>query len=113
MDRETSLKVWASKATLEDEPLEARLARLAAAAPAPLPVGLPQSLPAGAEQVDIAFITKTELHDLIYAATSTYLQQLSQMTKNRAHDHAARVADMAMQMTAGQDYMTRGTDPRA
>jgi hypothetical protein len=110
MDRTTSLKVWASRQ--HDEDLADRIARLAAAAPPPPIEGQAQSLPVGDALVDIAFITKTELHDLIYAASSTYLQRLSQMPKTMAHTHAARIADVAMQITAGQDYMTRGTDPR-
>lgn len=110
MDRDTSLKVWATRQ--DEETLEQRLSRLTAAAPSPLPVGLPQSLPDTSPLVDIATITKTELHDLVYAAASTYLQSLTSMTKTKAHMHAERIASTAEQITAGQDYMSRGTDPR-
>lgn len=111
MRRETLQKIWAGS---NDETLEERLLRLRSTAPhAPLEDATQPSLPASSPQVDIAFITATELHDLIHAAASTYLQRLSQMTKTKAHAHAERIADVALQMTAGQDYMTRGTDPRA
>jgi hypothetical protein len=111
MHRDTRLKLYALAAS--DETTEQRIARLAAAAPPPPVEGQAQSLPTGDAVVDLAFMTKTELHDLIYAASSTYLQRLSQMPKTMAHTHASRIADVAMQMTHGQDYMTRGSDPRA
>ncbi|KAA1380513.1 hypothetical protein [Aeromicrobium fastidiosum] len=110
MDRTTSLKVWSARQ--DEEPLEARLARLAAAAPAPPVEGQAQTIPGLDPQVDIATLTKPELHDLVYAAASTYLQSLSSMTKTKAHLHAERIAHQALAITAGQDYMSRGADPR-
>ncbi len=112
MDRDTSLKVWEHKR--DEETLEQRIARLAAVAPADQPVALPQTIrTSDTPLVDLAFLTLTELHDLVYAASSTYLQTLSSMTKQRAHLHASRIAATAEQITAGQDYMSRGSDPRA
>jgi hypothetical protein len=110
MDRTTSLKVW--DARQHDEPLADRIARLAAAAPAPPVEGQAQSLPSTDPVVDIATLTKDELHDLVYAAASTYLQGLSSMTKTKAHTHAERIAHQAQLITAGADYMSRGPAPR-
>lgn len=113
MDRTTSLKVWDQRD--REESLEARLARLAAAAPPEPPepgVYLAQTIHPADLEVDLATLTVPELHDLVYAAASTYLQSLSSMTKTKAHTHAERIASMAEQITAGQDYMTRGRDPR-
>lgn len=110
MRRETLQKIWAGR---DDETLDERLLRLRSTAPlAPLADAEQPSLPHGAPVVDLAYLTTAELHDLVYNAASTYLQRLSQMPKGKAHTHAERIATVALQMTAGQDYMTRGADPR-
>lgn len=111
MHRDTRRRLYELAAS--GESTEERIARLAAAAPAEPVAGLEQTLPSTDPVVDLATVTMPELHDLVYAAASTYLQSLSQMTKTKAHTHAERIASMALTITKDHpDYMTRGADPR-
>lgn len=58
-------------------------------------------------------LTELELHDLTYHAVTTYLRSLSGMTREKAHQHAARIADRAVTAALASDYVHVGPDPRA
>lgn len=58
---------------------------------------VPSSLPTPADRVQVT-LTLTELHDLIYQATSHQLQQRADMTHTRAREVAAHVALVAQVM---------------
>ncbi|VXC21023.1 hypothetical protein [Aeromicrobium sp. 9AM] len=102
------------KVKAEGLTLEERIARAAAAAPAhvPAPHAIEQPSLPSATTVPLITMTLDELHDLVYAASSTYLQRLSDMPKAKAQMHAARVAIEAQQIVANLDYIHRGVDPR-
>lgn len=104
MDRATSLAIRQAQAA--DRTVADVLATHTNTAPIPEP-----TLPSN-RTVPLVTLTTDELHDLIYAATSTYLRELSQMTGDRARRHATRVAERGQQIAYAQGYVGRGEPPR-
>ena len=58
--------------------------------------------------VPVVHLTTDQLHDLVYAACSTYLHSLSKMPKDRARQHAERVATLAEQVAHNEGYVEQG-----
>lgn len=58
--------------------------------------------------VPVVHLTTDQLHDLVYAATSTYLHTLSKMPKDKARQHAERVATMAERVAVSEGYVEQG-----
>lgn len=67
---------------------------------------LPQSGPR------LLSLNEDQLHDLTYHAVTTYLYQLSGMTKARAQLHAIRIANAALVHALASDYLDAGEDHR-
>lgn len=88
MRRDTSRALHELNA--EPVPLADRIAAARARA-RQAPQVLEPTLPTG-PVVPMVTLTTDQLHDVVYAATSQYLQTLSGMGRDRARQHAERVA---------------------
>lgn len=93
------------------ETLDQRIARLRAVAPDPEQTVIEQALPSAHDEV-LVIVDLVQLHDLVHAAASSYLHTLSSMGRERARQHADRIADQAERIAWGSDYLQRGADPR-
>lgn len=104
MRRDTSRALHELNA--EPTPLADRIAAARARA-RPAPQVLEPTLPTG-PLVPTVTLTTDQLHDLVYAAGSQYLQSLSGMTKDRARQHADRIAAQADLVLHAEHDVTMG-----
>lgn len=109
MRRETKHALHETKA--EQVPLEERIARARTHARADLHIVEPTLPTAPPQQVPVVTLTTDQLHDLVYAASSTYLKGLSGMGLDRARHHASRIAAQADLLLHAEHDVTMGSAP--
>lgn len=105
MRRETRTALYAAHEdglSLADRIADARTR----ARPAPI-AGGEVTLPSGPE-VPLVTLTTDQLHDLVYAAASQYLRELSGMAGDRARTHASRIAARADLIAHTEHDVTMG-----
>jgi hypothetical protein len=60
------------------------------------------------DTVPVVHLTLDQLHDVVYAAASTYLHTLSSMGQDRARQHAERIAHTAEQVVRAEGHVEPG-----